>query len=382
MSYDHLADYTVASQKVSRYKDKHNMAERVFEGKAATKTWILSSEETKHFHILKESSQGACKPMVLWGWKRDKVVDGKRFPESRTVYFSADLEVFSGQVDISRAYFFLETRAKINEISILLNQIGNDNISVSNDTYHSDYAKLRMTVGEPTDYDIVAVNRRLKGKPRITIDSPKLVRESQEYNLSKFAPMALCVGSGLSAESGLPLLGSIHNLFEVDNMETGKLVFGTDDNLPRRITDNAQLEFKNFCQFTINAIKSRPSKSHEIIANLYHAGILKQVFTDNMDDILAKVDIPYVRTRQGIFPDRYPVEFDQGTKALLVVGVAVDRRDVIKQARAAGLKIIAVNPVFGVAPHSRNMDYLSKGDIFFRERASEALPKIISASKF
>jgi hypothetical protein len=77
-----------------------------------------------------------------------------------------------------------------------------------------------------------------------------------------------------------------------------------------------------------------------------------------------------------------PVEFDPEAKALLVVGVAVDRRDVIKQARRKGLKIIAINPVFGVAPHSRNMDYLCKGDIFFRREAGKALPKIISASGF
>ncbi len=101
-----------------------------------------------------------------------------------------------------------------------------------------------------------------------------------------------------------------------------------------------------------------------------------------MDNILDKVNVAYTKTRQGIFPDRYTVKFDENVKALLIVGVAVDRRDVIKQARAAGLKIISINPVFGVAPHSRNMDYLTRGDLFFRERACEALPKIISASRF
>ena len=131
-----------------------------------------------------------------------------------------------------------------------------------------------------------------------------------------------------------------------------------------------------------DAIKAQPSDSHKIIAGLYQKGIVRQVFTDNMDDILEKVNVPYTRTRQGIFPYRYPVEFDSDARSLLVIGVAVDRRDVIKQARARGLKIIAINPVYGVAPHSRNMDYLSHGDIFFREKACEALPKIIEASGF
>ena len=92
--------------------------------------------------------------------------------------------------------------------------------------------------------------------------------------------------------------------------------------------------------------------------------------------------MPYVRTRLSIFPDRFPAHFNQDVNSLLVVGVAVDRRDVIKQARAAGLKIIAINPVFEVAPHSRNMDYLKGGDIFYQRTAQEALPKIVSASGF
>lgn len=206
--------------------------------------------------------------------------------------------------------------------------------------------------------------------------------ESTDYNLSKYAPFAVCIGSGLSAESGLPLLGKIHNLFEVDNMETGQLVFGVADNLPTRIVNNVDLEFQNFCQFTIDAMAAEPSDSHRMITYLYEKGIIKHAFTDNMDNILEKVNVPYVPTRLSIFPDRFPVKFDPEVKSLLVVGVAVDRRDVIKQARKARLKIIAINPVFGVAPFSRNMDYLCRGDIFFRKTAKEALSKIIAASRF
>ncbi len=341
----------------------------------------MSPSEITQLNLLKERSIQYGKPMVLWGWKRDKILNGVRHPESRTVYFSADLKVDCNQIRIDRAFFFLETRAKKDEILKLYGQVDN-NASSWNDKDYEGYARLRIIIGEPTDYDIRSVNRRLKGKPRISIYPPKLVPESHEYDLSDLAPMTLCVGSGLSAESGLPLLGAIHNLFEVDNMVTGELIFGAADTLPKRIDTNQDQEFQNFCQFTIDALKAEPSDSHKLLADLYKAGIVRQVFTDNMDDILAKVNVPYVRTRQGIFPDRYPVKFDSKVKSLLVIGVAVDRRDVIKQARAAGLKIIAINPVFGVAPHSRNMDYLSRGDIFYRQTTSEALPKIIQASGF
>jgi hypothetical protein len=328
--------------------------------------------------------------MVLWGWKRDEIVDGVKTPNSRTVYFSSDLKQHNGEVSIERAFFFLETRAKTEEIEILKKQIGEPrflstypmDVSVWSDPDYEGYSRLKFSIGTPSSYDLASIDRRLKGKPRISIPAPKLVPESHSYDLSKYAPFALCVGSGLSAESGLPLLGSIHDLFEVDNMASGKLIFGAADTIPKRLVTDVDYEFTKFCQFTIDAIKAQPSDSHKIIADLYQKGIVKQVFTDNMDDILGKVNVPYTKTRLSIFPDRYPVIFDPQVKSLLIVGVAVDRRDVIKQARARGLKIISINPVFGVAPHSRNMDYLSKGDILFKDTAKNVLPKIIKASAF
>lgn len=351
---------------------------------------MLSNDEVVHFHRLKERALRDGKPMVLWGWKRDKIAGGAHAPESRTVYFSADLSEEGGKVGIERAFFFLETRAKREEIEVLEKHVGAKrsisryqmDVSTSDTPSYSGYAKLRMRVGEPSRYDLATIERRRKGKPRISIPSPRLVAECGNYDLSSFAPFVLCVGSGLSSESGLPLLGEIHNLFEVDNMATGELVFGASDTLPARIVANVDWEFASFCQFTIDAVKAEPSDSHRMIADLYQKGIVRQVFTDNMDDIFKKVNVPYTRTRLSIFPDRFPVAFDSGVKSLLVIGVAVDRRDVIKQGRAAGLNIIAINPVFGVAPHSRNMDYLCRGDIFFRQRAREALPKIAEASGF
>jgi hypothetical protein len=342
--------------------------------------WTLSTEEKIHFNRLKLRSQEEGKPLVLWGWKRDRIVGGQRQPESRTVYFSADLEENGGRVNLARAFFFLETRAKEDEVRKLKKRA--NGALVWSDPHFKEFARLRITMGEPTDYDNAAIARRLKGRPRISIAPPKLIAEADNYDLSSYAPFALVAGSGLSAESGLPLLGSIHNLFEVDNCETGELVFGASDRLPERIATDTEKEFRSFCQFTIDAVKAKPSESHKRIAELHRKGIIKQVFTDNMDGIFEKVNVPHVRTRHSIFPDRFPVKFDQAVKSLLAIGVAVDRRQVIKQARTAGLPVIAINPVYGVAPHSRNMDYLTRGDIFFRCTASEALPKIISASGF
>lgn len=71
--------------------------------------WSLSFDQTKHFNRLREQSLRKETPMVLWGWKRDKVIDNIRYPESRTVYFSADLALDSEhRLTIDRSFFFLE----------------------------------------------------------------------------------------------------------------------------------------------------------------------------------------------------------------------------------------------------------------------------------
>lgn len=318
------------------------------------------------------------------------MIGGERYPESRTVYFSADLGLEDSALSIARVYFFLDTRAKDEEIEYLAEAVGEsrelNGYSMQatgwRERRHPGYSRLRIEMGKPTDYDRATIKRRLRGKPRLSLEPPRLIPESKDYDIAEHAPFALCAGSGLSHESGLPLLGSIHNMFEVDSAETGELIFGAEDGLPARIVTDPEGEFRKFCQFTVDAVRAQPSEPHRLLAQLYRRGLVRQVFTDNMDDLFAKVDVPYTQTRLSIFPDRYQAEFDPSVNALLVSGVAVDRRDVIKQARRQGLKIIAVNPVFEVAPHSRNMDYLRAGDIFFKEEAYKALPKIVSASGF
>ncbi len=356
----------------------------------SSEEWVLSPREEFYFDRLKERCLREGRPMVIWGWKRDKVVDHKRQPESRTVYFTADFKKSRGCLAIERGYFFLETRAKVNEIENLRQRVQksfrydswNKNVLFWPDRRFPGYARMRITIGEPTPYDISTLKRRLSGKPRLFIPEPQLVPECTDYNLSRFAPFALCAGSGLSSEAGLPLLGTIHNLFEVDNPQTGELVFGQEDHLPERVVNQTDKEFIRFCEFSIEVLRACPSDSHYRLAELCRKGIIRQVFTDNMDDLFDKVGISFIPTRLSIFPDRYSVRFDQEVKSLLIIGVAVDRRLVIRQARRSGLKIISINPVLGVAPHSRNMDYLRPGDLLFKEPANQALPKIIRDSGF
>src|ERR1700752_1525054 len=89
-----------------------------------TAKWLLSESDRQYFVNLKQRAVLEGKPMVLWGWKRDKIVNGQRYPESRTVYFSADLDEEQGSIGIDRGFFFLETRAKDDQIRALERQVG------------------------------------------------------------------------------------------------------------------------------------------------------------------------------------------------------------------------------------------------------------------
>lgn len=367
-----------------------NITKTSKKGGFAKSNWTLNAQERKHFYEVNQEKVKDGKPFVLWGWKRDKVVKGIQKPESRTIYFSADFGLDNNLLYIKRAYFFLESRAEHKEIDYLYDKLDlgrnvekyDIKIYKRKDASYHKYSRLRIEIGSPTDYDISSVKRRLKGKPRLWLDPPRIVPESTDYNLAKYAPFVVFCGSGVSAESGLPLLGSVHNLFEVDDRITGKLTFGKKDGIPNKVVEDPVNQFKKFCSLDVKALKVEPSQSHKLLADLYRKHVIRQVLTDNVDAILKKAGIPYVQTRLSIFPDRYHAKFDPKAKAMLVLGIAVDRRDVIKQARRKGLKIIVVNPVYDVAPHSRNMDYLRVGDVLFKDEAIKILPKILKASKF
>src|SRR3990170_586647 len=131
-------------------------------------SWGLTADEADFFRRISKQKKEEGRPLVLWGWKRDKVVDGVRYPESRTVYFSADLGLRRDRLLIKRAYFFLETRAKEQDIVLLQRQVGEsrelDGFALRagswSDALHRGYRRLRLEIGSPTAYDRTTVLRR------------------------------------------------------------------------------------------------------------------------------------------------------------------------------------------------------------------------------
>lgn len=198
---------------------------------------------------------------------------------------------------------------------------------------------------------------------------------------AEFLPADIYVGSGLSYEAGLPTLCDMHLAFGVDNEACTQFAVGEEDMLPPRLASDFAAAIGSFCAVHVGALRAAPTPAMKIIAELKQAGLIRRVFTDNVDNMLAKVGVPFERTRgSGVFNEVYPATFD--SRRLIVVGVAADRRSLVKQARRQGLEIVTVNPCEKVAPMVRHLDYIRpddpffrvSADVFFRQLAASAAP--------
>ena len=133
---------------------------------------------------------------------------------------------------------------------------------------------------------------------------------------------------------------------------------------------------RNFCKLAVLALSAKPSRAQRTIAKLVRAGEIKQVLSDNVDNMLTKVGVPFHRTRgSGVFNEKFPVKFQ--TNTLLVVGVAADRRQIISQARKAGLKIIVVDPCGKVSHGVQHLNYMKKEDLFYRWTADKFFRELV-----
>ena len=181
-------------------------------------------------------------------------------------------------------------------------------------------------------------------------------------------PADLYVGSGVSYEAGLPTLCDMHEVFCVDNETQDSFTVGVSDALPRLLAEEGQDRLVKFCRVHVKALFAAPTPAMRAIAELMGAGMIRRIFTDNVDNMLCKTGVAFERVRgSGVFNERHAVEF--ASPRLIVAGVAADRRQMIRQARAAKLDVIVVNPCKKVSPNVTHLDYLKLHDRFFKWEA-------------
>ena len=321
---------------------------------------------------------------ILWGWKRDNDL------HSRIVYFSAKMIHTPKGIAAITPFFFYKHRTTKTDAEYIFDQlqyscsqlselIGDCQLSIS-PTQYPDYSVIEFTVGTPANGDQDRVRRLQLRKPRKSLGNGQHpVPNAVPQDTISLLPFDLYLGSGVSYEAGLPTLCQVHDYFCLDDRKNSGFTFGRKDLLPLWLMERPGETFRNFCCLHVQSLMASPTPAQKIVKKLHQTGLVKTIFSDNVDNMLCKVDVPFIRTRgSGVFNERFPAKFT--AKTLVVVGVAADRRQIIQQARGKGMKVVIVNPCRAVSPHVQHLNYIKKRDLFLKLTAHEYFTELSSFS--
>jgi hypothetical protein len=339
---------------------------RAAEGRVLVGELVLK-EGLSPAHVRAFSSANAN---VLWGWKRD------RGALSRTVFFEARVKMSRGALIGTQLHFFYRTRLPRDEASCVENQLSAAVPALDAHGFgatmsarsRGDMRLVELAVGCPSDGGATLLTRLLRRRPRRSLGVPVLPPALDLHRASSFFPADLYVGSGLAYEAGLPTLCDMHRRFGVDRADGTDFAFGVDDELPGRLARDPVGVLTRFFDVHVGAVCAAPTPAMARLAVLSTAGYAGLTYTDNVDNLLARAGLAFLRVRgSGVLNERFPVE--PRHERLIVVGVAADRREIVRQYRREGAAIVVVNPVNKVSPQVRHLDYLRPGDPFFRTTA-------------
>ncbi len=309
---------------------------------------------------------------VLWGWKRDVGA------QNRMVYYSARLVRSNGGLGVTDSFFVYRhrtTRAAARRVHHALPTLEQDRpaflgpiVLETSEDRRAGLQVVTFRAGTPAAEDRDRVRRLALRRPRASLGGPRLPSPTPPDAASSLLPADLYLGSGVSYEAGLPTLCDIHDAFSLDDHGRDTFTIGARDDLPERLAEQPEQTFAGFCHLHVLALGAQPTRAQRIVTDLHHRGLAPPILTDNVDNLLAKTGVPFTRTRgSGVFNERFPVEFR--TRTLIVVGVAADRREIVRQARARRMRIIVVNPCTRVSPRVQHLNYVRPADLFFRETA-------------
>ena len=175
-------------------------------------------------------------------------------------------------------------------------------------------------------------------------ENPTYVTDLKE--IKKYLPAQIEMGCGPSINAKIEPLYKMHEMYKVQRHETGKFYWGKDDNLMERLILDPQKTIEEFSSTPINCIKAKHTQGYKIFNELYKKGyFVGTVYNNNFDRLVKRFDIPEVilRTYQkDIYIQK--IDFDKRAKSLICMGAHADRRQVEKQAREHGLKVIYIDP--------------------------------------
>jgi hypothetical protein len=305
-------------------------------------------------------------------WKRDS--DDGRF--SRVIFF--------------RPYFdFVENGARLIQVELFYSHTGPraiigqlaKNILKAAPRLSKDFGIEVRTTDTGGQMSLIITSRLFARKSRKVIDrlvnlKPHAIPPAefpQPVTTVTLIPSetVLYCGSGVSYESGLSTMGMLHEVFGVDTLQSGTFTFGDDDPTPDELARNPGEFFARAAQFFIDCAKANPAPSHlRIAAALLDTRGYSRLITDNVDFLFEMAGVTPIRVRT-IFPHKKGIRFLPHEKTLVTIGLAADRRGIVRAARATGLRIVCVNPFTQVSPRAQNLSYLREEDIWLKTTAEE-----------
>ena len=176
-------------------------------------------------------------------------------------------------------------------------------------------------------------------------------RENPTYltnvdELEKYLPAQIEMGCGPSISTGIDPLYEMHETYRVQNHLTKKFYFAEDDNLILSLIKDPVSTYINFSQTPKKCIQAKHSEAYKIFNQLYKKGLfVGTVYNNNFDRLVKRFDIPEIILRTYELETYIQkIDFDPRAKSLICMGAHADRRQVERQARAAGKKVIFIDP--------------------------------------
>ncbi|GAA1399160.1 hypothetical protein GCM10009639_38460 [Kitasatospora putterlickiae] len=241
-----------------------------------------------------------------------------------------------------------------------------------------DYHLPRASRNVP--WDVLAGGMRIKeerGTPEYAEDLSGLLEH---------LPFVVEAGCGTSIEAGVPPLHFLHEVYRVTARRGNDLTQGyaftmtpAEDILVQEVLTDTERKVDDMVGMFRHLLQARPTAAHRVLKALHDAGYaIGPVATHNFDRLFARAGLPEALMRR--YDQRTPdMHYPPQAKALLVIGLHADRRDVQKRARAIGLKVFFVDTE-GVTEHGSHKEYLiegaGEGDVVVRSEAIPALHRL------
>ena len=237
-----------------------------------------------------------------------------------------------------------------------------DGLQIIVNQYKEHPKHMEYNIMFPSNYtsvDVIAVTKDYDYMPlynRMWEHSTKLYRVPQQKGhptyitdiseIEQFLPAQIEFGCGPSIEADIDPLYVMHETYKVQSHQTGRFYFGKQDDLIQNIILSPTASYLKFSQTPKKCIQAEHTEAYKIFNQLYKKGLfVGTVFNNNFDRLVKRFDIPeqILRTYQkSIYIQK--LNFDEKAKSLICFGTHADRRQVQKQAREKGLKVIFVDP--------------------------------------